>query len=196
MAHNYHEGKHIDISPYGRTTNAGQASWSRLFARLQIQPEDLNKYSFYMINSHGTEQLYFDRWKDIPKSSDLLIEGTKISYGLTADEFMALLILSGFSPSWYDVDKTKSATGHLGHMYVRPHTPFSQIAQLDGSSKIISSHYKLGALGRFTHRVEVRHCVDLALGILRFDSGGKYMVIVISKSPSEKNYPSLVELIR
>lgn len=74
-------------------------------------------------------------WWSRPGLTDILVDGANISYGLHGDEFAALLILSGFSPSEFKGSETSSCTGHLGYMFLGPHSPFAQIAQLDGSAK-------------------------------------------------------------
>ncbi|RDL35985.1 uncharacterized protein BP5553_06597 [Venustampulla echinocandica] len=163
----YNEGKDIVVCPYQRKSMSGQSSWSQLFCRLQILPEDL-------LNP-GHQDNHPVAAPQVPTTADIHVDGSKISYGLPAEDFAALLILAGFSPSHFDPKETTKKTSHLGHMYVAPHSdPFTQIAQLDGATWNTFNTFP-GAMwqGRYSDRLNVRHCIDLALGILRFDCAGK-----------------------
>lgn len=168
IRHYYSNGRDIEITPYERKLAGGQASWSSLFARLQIQPEELNRMS-------GLDST---AWWSRPGQTDLLVDRAKISYGMHGDEFAALLILAGFSPSEFHPSETSSATGPLGYMYLGSHGPFSQAAQLDGSSKALSG-LQPKTPGRYVHQVNVQRCIGLALGIFRFNCPGRPRVVVL-----------------
>jgi len=173
---NYHYKKkeRILVSPYARQSTGGQASWSQLFSRLQILPEDL-------IKTNDLSKAN-DMWSDIDRHTDLLIEGAKISFGLSGPGFSALLILSGLSPSAFLPNEVSKSDSHIGHMFLGPRDPFSQIAQADNSSIPLSKMQDSEGEGRFAHWIDVQHCIDLALGILRFDIRGRSKAIVPSRS--------------
>jgi hypothetical protein len=97
---------------------------------------------------------------------------------------VALLILSRFSPSEFDASELSSCTGHLGYICIDPLGPFSQIAQLDGSLKPLSIMVparRWESLGRYIHQVNVQRCIDLALGIFRFECLGRPRTVVLPK---------------
>lgn len=179
IGHNYIHNQDIVVSPYERETKSGQASWTKLFARLQIQPQDLVDLGGPHIDHQTTERKHFDDWIDTTQS-DLLIDGSKISLGLTGSEFAALLILSGFSPSKFSVNGSSSTGSHLGRMYVASHGPFSQVAQMDHSSRVLSEIHDPNKLGRWTHQLNIRNCINIAIGILRFEICGQIYVLVHS----------------
>jgi hypothetical protein len=177
--HYYIAGKSITVCPYERKSMSGQSSWSQLFCRLEILPEDLI--------SPGHRDRNYCSLVDaphVPTAADVLVDGSKISYGLPGEDFAALLILSGVSPSSFDPEKTTKVFGHLGAMYLATHSdPLSQIAQLDGTSwNTFSTFPGLKWEGRFADRLNVRHCLDLAVGILRFNCDGKPATILFSTS--------------
>ncbi|KAE9381790.1 hypothetical protein N431DRAFT_551821 [Stipitochalara longipes BDJ] len=189
IRNHYSNGKNIRITPLERQLSGGTASWSKLFARLQIKPDELNRVHELDSRRHLVDPMTM--WSG-PTRPDLLVEGDKISYGLHGDEFAALLILGGFSPSDFHVSKTSSHTGHLGHMHLGPLGPFSQIAQLDGSWKrLFDLHPGLHeeTLGRYIHQVNVRCCIDLALGIFRFYCLGHHRAVVL---PADELVPAAV----
>jgi hypothetical protein len=186
IRHYYSNRQNISITPYERQTAGGQASWSRLFARLQILPEELMELAGPDSPHRGTEA---STWWSRPGQTDLLVDGAKISYGLHGDEFAALLILSGFSPSNFHSTETSSDTGHLGYMYLGPHGPFSQIAQLDGSSKALSMLQPGELVGRYVHQINVQKTIDLALGIFRFNCLGRPRVVVLAEDDIAKWQP-------
>ncbi|KAH8807681.1 hypothetical protein F5884DRAFT_880968 [Xylogone sp. PMI_703] len=174
IKHYYTEGKSVTVCPYERKSRSGQSlsgqsSWSKLFCRLQIRPDELL----------SLPRLMFDElpisFPQLPVTADVQIDGPKISYGLPADEFIVLLILSGFSPSDFSSKETRKATSHMGHMYLATHSdPFSQVAHLDGASwNCFSTFMGEEWHGRYADRLNVQHCLDLALGILRFEYDGK-----------------------
>lgn len=163
------------ISPFGRGLAGGQSSWSRLFARLQIEPSTLLALSS---TSPSTTTAPF---QEVPQPADILLDGAKISYGLQGAEFAALLILAGFSPSAFALQETRRADSHLGTMYVGPRElfAFEQVAQLDAPFAQLGDVQNGEGCGRYTHAMDVRHCIDLAMGVLRFDFRGKRRAIVV-----------------
>ena len=172
----------IIVTPYERTLSGGQASWSILFARLQIQPQELLSLGGPNAKrpARGTRT-----WQETPSQNDLLIDGPKISYGMTGVEFAALLILSGCSPSNFRSNETSDATSCIGHMYLAANDPFSQIAQMDTSSSKLSDLQGSDAVGRYAHCVNVKQCIELALGIFRFDNGAHSKLLVTCNIPNQ-----------
>ncbi|RFU28650.1 hypothetical protein B7463_g7677, partial [Scytalidium lignicola] len=187
IQHYYSEGKSITICPYERRLVSGQSSWSRLFCRLQIHPEELMNLGH---RSSLDEQTPIP--PQLPETADILVDGSKISYGLPGDEFAALLILSGFSPSAYNPKETTRTTSHLGHMYLAAHSdPFSQVAQLDSASwNYFSTFHGVRWEGRYADRLNIRHCLDLALGILRFYCVGKPATLLFASRTEKTSHLS------
>jgi hypothetical protein len=183
----YHHDKDILVTPYERALKGGQSSWSKLFARLQIRPQELK-------NLGGPESKYEEMTRSnfgigcYPRQVDLLIDGAKISYGMHGDEFAALLILSGISPSKFHPQQTSNAVSHLGRFFLGAHDTFSQIAQFDGTMKNLRNFQNYEGAGRFAHSFNVRRCIDLALGILRVDCVGREKILTFN---SKKNLISL-----
>jgi hypothetical protein len=171
IRHYYSNNKDIVITQFERGLAGGQASWSKLFARLQIQPQELIRYG-----GHDAIPTIIgkDAWWIRHRQLDLLVDGRKISYGMDGAEFAALLILSSFSPSTLSLNETSTTIGHLGQVYLGHHGPFSQIAQFDVSPKELSELQGVESPGRHAHRLNVRNCIDLALGIFRFECRGDF----------------------
>lgn len=187
--YHYNEEKSIVVCPYERKSMSGQSSWSQLFCRLQILPEDLLNPGCRSTNDSGRVVLY----PQVPTTADLHVDGSKISYGLPGEDFAALLILGSFSPSSIQPKETTRSTSHLGHMYLAPHSdPFTQIAQLDGASwNTFNTFPGVKWEGRYGDRLNVRHCLDLALGILRFQCAGKPGTLLFCNKRARPEYPIL-----
>jgi hypothetical protein len=176
IRHYYNNNQNIVITPFERHMAGGRASWSKLFARLQIKPQELVEYGG-LDSKHSIVGPV--SWWSRRRQLELLVDKTKISYGMDGDEFAALLILSSFSPSGLYPTETSSTTGHLGQVYVGHHGPFSQIAQFDGSSVDLSKMQGGESPGRYAHQLNVRTCIDLALGIFRFECRGVCRVVTL-----------------
>lgn len=179
VSHHYVHNLNTVICPYNRQITGGQASWSKLFSRLQILPQHLLEIGKRIPspNEGGV-------WQGIPAQCDFLIEGGKILYGMTGAEFAAILIIGGFSPSrFYLGDHTTSAVVkhhmRLGQIYFGYRDAFSQIAQFDGASNVLTDQQATGKTGRFSHSVGVRRCIDLALGLFRFTYRGEQTVVIL-----------------
>jgi hypothetical protein len=172
IRHYYNHNQNIVITPFERHIAGGRASWSQLFARLQVKPEELVKYG-------GRDYSKHTWWSRHPQL-DLLVDKTKVSYGMDGEDFAALLILSSFSPSGLHSSETSNTTGHLGQVYLGPHSPFSQIAQFDGSPIDLSKMQGVESPGRYAHQINVRNCIDLALGIFRFDCHGVSKFVLVT----------------
>ena len=75
----YSHGRDIDMTPLERQLAGGQSSWSRLFARLQIRPQEPNRMGELNSRRSSVDSMSF--WSR-PGYVDLLVEGENISYGL------------------------------------------------------------------------------------------------------------------
>lgn len=117
IRHYYSPGRDIDITPLERQLAGGQSSWSRLFARLQIRNQELNRMG--ELNSRCSRVDSMTLWSR-SDYIDILVEGEKSSYGLHGDEFAALLILGDLSPSESHAREKLSHTGPLGHVHPCP----------------------------------------------------------------------------
>jgi len=115
IRHYYNNNQNIVITPFERHMAGGRASWSKLFARLQIKPQELVEYGG-LDSKHSIVGPV--SWRSRRRQLELLVDKTKISYGMDGDEFAALLILSSFSPSGLYPTETSSTTGHLGQVYI------------------------------------------------------------------------------
>jgi len=180
--HYYNEATTLAVCPYERKQFSGNASWSQLFCRLQIFPEDLlnpgkrdEKTSIPLL---------------APTTADILFDGPKISYGLPGEDFAALLILSSFSPSDFDAKEARTETSHLGDMHLAAQSdPFSQIAKMDNASwNTLSTFPGVNWEGRHADQLNVRHCLDLALGILRINCAGKTATLLFCSGDADTRF--------
>lgn len=165
----------IQLTQYDRGT-AGTFNWSRLFAMCEIHASDLLE--------HGGPDAWvmpiggFRANRNItqPQKSnlaDVRVEDGKLLYGFSSDEFAALLILGGFSPT--KVSSKGSVTGFLGRMHIMNHSPFTQIAVFDPHQSVLSMPVQHA---RYLHTIPVAQCLDLALGIIRTPQRGTRTAIM------------------
>lgn len=105
--------------------------------------------------------------------ADVRVEDGKLLYGFSSNEFTALLILGGFSPT--KVSLEGSITGFLGRMHIMNHSPFTQIAVFDPHQSVLSMPVQRA---RYLHTIPVAQCLDLALGIIRTPQRGTRTAII------------------
>lgn len=167
----YKEDWDAKLTQADRRTS-GTSSWSRIFSQCGILPEDLLKYG-------GPEALFYPVGSGTPRRpqlSDVRFEDGRLLYGFSGPEFAALLILCGFRPSNFTSKDDSFDVSFLGSLYVAEHGPFTQIAHFDphlGYKEMIQEKE------RYVHNVPVRHCINLALGILHSVAPNSQQWIVI-----------------
>ena len=157
--------------------------WSELFRGCNITPSEL------------MDGLHFFRMtgSSLVEKTDLLVRDNSISYGLTAGQFVALLVICGFSP--LEVSELRCAEGFLGKIELR-----------DTGSPIQEATFRIKPLRNFRMsddtleeqlhcKVSVQRSIDYALGIIRMDStralGANTIIIPeISMMPDWSGRPS------
>ena len=147
---------------------SGKSSWSNLFARMDIKAVDLDAYGGlrrqppprdYSIQDYGN-------WTRAlrPGLGDALVNNGSISYGFSAAEFAALIIICGFSPRDFHPKSLRHSSSYYGQIVVAEHDNFSQIAKFD------SHHGFRDAMRSFKTDmcdIPVAHSLDLAFGMIR-----------------------------
>ena len=163
----YLEGKSITVSQDDRGA-AGKSSWSNLFSRLNIEAVDLNNYGGVArrprpTQIHGKGYLRSLVRPLRPGLADTLVENRSVSYGFSAAEFAALIILGGFHPKDFVLGKTCSSTSWFGKMLVAEFGQFSQVARFDPHHGFRD---QIQTFRTDMHTFSVAQCMNLALGII------------------------------
>lgn len=168
----YIENSHVCLTQ-DNTMIAGTSGWSNIFARCGIQPTDLIRFGgpdarvFPAVTGHVGS--------GAPRLADLVFDNGRVLYGFSQSEFMALLIICGFSPSDFSIDGCTTSTKFLGSMQLADNEPFSQIARFDAHEGCRDiADYK----ERFTNEVPVQTCIDYAIGVLRTPERGDHSIII------------------
>ncbi|KAF6218006.1 hypothetical protein HO133_006418 [Letharia lupina] len=146
----------------------GKSSWSNLFGRMDIKAADLDAYGGLRPQLAPTRKRVIsgrNLWIRPLRSGlgDALVENGSISYGFSAPEFAALIILCGFRPGDFAPQSSRHSTSFYGQMRVADYGPFSQIANFD------SHHGFRDAIRSVTtgmRDVPVAHSLDLAFGMI------------------------------
>lgn len=188
----YLEDRKINTSQDDRGTS-GKSSWSKLFGRLDIKACDL--VSFGGIRPETYPALYRDKALSArvrplrPGLADILVENESISYGFSAAEFAALLIIGGFHPSDFAATPGlfTSSTSYYGRMLLDKHGPFSQVAQFDAHHGF--REQRIGCKPELCE-IPVACCLRLAFGMIRTESrcGREYIVLSDSEPASGHGY--------
>ncbi len=158
----YVQEKTIIVSQDDRGVS-GKSSWSDLFARMDIKAADLDAYGGLRRQpapNRGGQWIRALR----PGLGDALVENGSISYGFSAAEFSALIIICGFTPGDFAPQSSRHSTSHYGQMLVAEYGQFSQVAKFD------SHHGFRDALKSFKTGmcdIPVAHSLQLAFGIIR-----------------------------
>lgn len=178
----YLQERTITISKDDRGTS-GKSSWSNLFARMDIKAADLDAYGSPKSES-APMQRQDSKGNSLrirplrPARGDALIENGSISYGFSAPEFAALIILCGFQPKDFSPKRSQHSTSYYGQIQVTDYGQFSQVARFD-------SHHELRDAVRSFRTdmgdVPVAHCLNLAFGVIpvkgREKRDGSFLVI-------------------
>ena len=175
----YLQEKTITISQDDRGVS-GKSSWSNLFARMDIKAADLDIYGGLKrlpapTRKHGLEgnNLWIRPLR--PALGDALFENGGISYGFSAAEFAALIILCGFCPGDFASQNSQHSTSYFGQIQVAEYGQFAQVERFD------SHHGFRDAIRSFKtdmRDVPVAHCLNLAFGIIPIRGrGGREWVI-------------------
>ena len=147
---------------------SGKSSWTSLFARMDIKAADLDGYGGLRPQRAPTRKHDFagsNLWiRPLrPGLGDVLVQNGSISYGFSAAEFAALIILCGFRPKDFSPQSSGHSICYYGQMLVADHGPFSQIAKFD------SHHGFRDAIRSFKtdlRDVPVAHSLNLAFGMI------------------------------
>ena len=167
LQHFYLQEKSITTSQDDRGVS-GKSSWTNLFARMDIKATDLDSYGGLRRQRAPTRKHDFagnNLWiRPLrPGLGDVLVQNGSISYGFSAPEFAALIILCGFRPRDFSPKSSGHSTCYYGQMLVADHGPFSQIAKFD------SHHGFRDAIKNFKtdlRNVPVAHSLNLAFGMI------------------------------
>ena len=188
----YNTDRHLALTQDDRGSG-GTSSWSKLFAQCDIKAQDLVSFGGPTANFYPAVTGKIEP-RQVPQA-DVIVEENRVLYGLSGDEFSALLIICGFSvPSLSD---SGSCTTFLGSFELANYNAFSQQAQFNPHQ---GCRYILGTeKERYQSLVPVRRCIDCALGILRTPLRGKRCIIIIpQEADSElahwRTLPSMKQL--
>ena len=152
---------------------AGTSGWSNLFAQCGVQPADL--IQFGGSNARVFPAVTGNLGLGAPRLADLFFDNGRILYGLSRNEFSALLIICGFSLADFSISGCSTSTQFLGSMQLADNGPFSQVAQFDAHDgcRVIAEEKE-----RFINKVPVQTCVDYAVGVLRTPKRGDHNIII------------------
>ena len=164
----YLQEKTITVSQDDRGVS-GKSSWSNLFARMDIGAADLVTYGGSRRQptpGRKHDVVGIDHWiRPLrPGLGDALVENGSISYGFSAAEFAALIILCGFSPRKFAPQSSRHSASYYGQIVIAEHGPFSQVAQFDSHHGFRDAHKSFREDMR---DVPVAHSLNLAFGMIR-----------------------------
>lgn len=161
---------------------SGKSSWSKLFGRLDIKASEL--VAFGGLKPEPFPALYRDKAPPARVRplrlglADMLVDNESISYGFSAAEFAALLIICGFRPSDFATTPGQftSSTSHFGRMLLDKHGPFSQVAQFDAHHSF--REQRMGCKQDLCE-IPVACCLRLAFGVIRTEDrcGREYIIL-------------------
>ena len=131
------------------TCLGGTSSWSKFLAQCFVSPHQL-------LQEGGPSAAHYPTGSTVSRSpiqADIRIEDGKFMYGMSAAEFAAMLVLTGFPTTDFSNDSSSHSIKYLGTMHLASHGAFSQIAHFDahGHPKIMKSDLK-----RLVHKVPVQ----------------------------------------
>ena len=164
----YVQEKTITVSQDDRGVS-GKSSWSNLFARMDIGAADLVTYGGLRRQptprrKHGVIGINLWIRPLRPGLGDALIENGSISYGFSAAEFAALIILCGFRPRDFAPQSSRHSTSYYGQMLVAEYGQFSQVAKFDSHHGFCDAYRSFKTDMR---EVPVAHSLNLAFGMIR-----------------------------
>ena len=160
--------KTITVSQDDRGVS-GRSSWSNLFARMDISAAELVTYGglrrqLTPMRRHSVVGI--NPWiRPLrPGLGDALVENGSISYGFSAAEFAALIILCGFRPGDFAPRSSRHSTSFYGQMLVAEYGPFSQVAKFDSHHGFRDAEKSFKTDMR---DIPVAHSLNLAFGMIR-----------------------------
>lgn len=164
----YLQEKTITVSQDDRGVS-GKSSWSNLFARIDIGAADLVTYGGLrrqLTPSRKRSVVGINLWiRSLrPGLGDALIENGSISYGFSAAEFAALIILCGFRPGDFAPQGSRHSTSYYGQMLLAEYGQFSQVAKFDSHHGFRDAH---NSFKQDMHDIPVAHSLNLAFGMIR-----------------------------
>lgn len=164
----YVQEKTITVSQDDRGVS-GKSSWSNLFARMDIGAADLVTYGGLRRQptprrKHGVIGINLWIRPLRPGLGDALVENGSISYGFSAAEFAALIILCGFRPRDFAPQGSRHSTSYYGQMLVAEYGQFSQVAKFDSHHGFRDAYRSFKTDMR---DVPVAHSLNLAFGMIR-----------------------------
>lgn len=164
----YMQERTITVSQDDRGMS-GKSSWSNLFARMDIEAADLVAYGGSRRQPALTRKNVIMRdslWVRPlrPGLGDALVDNGSISYGFSAAEFAALIILCGFRARDFAPQSSQHSTSHYGQMLIAEYGPFTQIAKFDSHHgyRDSSKSFKTDMCD-----IPVAHSLNLAFGMIR-----------------------------
>ena len=175
----YVQERTITVSQDDRGVS-GKSSWSNLFARMDISAADLLTYGglrrqLTPRRKHGVVGINLWIRPLRPGLGDALVENGSISYGFSAAEFAALIILCGFRPKDFAPQSSRHSTSYYGQMLVAEYGQFSQVAKFDSHHGFRDAYrsFKTDMRG-----IPVAHSLNLAFGMIRAKGrGGRDWII-------------------
>ncbi|RAH82817.1 hypothetical protein BO86DRAFT_378332 [Aspergillus japonicus CBS 114.51] len=149
----------------------GTSSWSKLLARCGIEPS-------MILEPEQNDDL-----------TDILMENERILYGVSAEEFVVLLILGSWDTTFAQKPAGLSIS-HLGYMRICDGGPFRQIARYDDHGYAPITQLTATYQEFF---IPIKAAIDLAIGIFRVPShipDVNDMIILSNRDFSEANTPN------
>lgn len=173
-AENRHAGLTQDHKRFAVT-----GSWSNLIAHRDIQATDLIRFGGP--DARVLPAVTGDLGPGAPRLADLIFDNGRVLYDFTQNEFMALLIICGFSAADFLISGCTMTTNFLGSMQLTDSEPFSQVARFDaheGCREIVEDKE------RYIDAVSVQTCDEYAIGLLRTPERGDHSIIIPAKVSS------------
>ncbi|KAL6722336.1 hypothetical protein ACLMJK_001443 [Lecanora helva] len=161
----------------------GKGSWTKLFARLDIKAADLVACgNSAQQRAPPRRQEYKDGelWVRPLRQGlgDALFENGSVSYGLSAAEFAALVILCGFCPKDFSPQSSGQSKGYFGQMLIANHGPFSQVAKFDSHHAFCDA---INIANTGLRNIPVAHSLQLAFGMVSIQGRGTRKWVILSQ---------------
>ena len=186
VQHAYMQKIDISITQCNRMV-AGTSGWSNLFSHCGIQAPDLIQFG-------GPEARVFPGVTGrpglgSPQLADLVFENGRVLYGFSQNEFIALLIICGFSPADFSISGCTTSTKFLGSLQLADYELFSQIARFDAH---VGCRHISEERERYLNKVPIHTCINYAIGILETPERGDHRIIIPAiVSSTSADYPEL-----
>ena len=168
----YIENTHACLTQDQRRA-AGTSGWSNVFAHCGIQAADLIRFGGP--NARVFPAVTGSLGAGAPRLTDLFFDNGRVLYGFSQNEFMALLIICGFSAADFSISGCTMSTKFLGSMQLADNGPFSQIARFDAHDGCRDLEEDKE---RYVNAVPIQTCIDYAVGVLRTTERGDHNIIV------------------